>query len=264
MEKPQEINMVEFLSDYASKHIVYIPNPGNAGDSLIAMGTLQLFDKLGLNYVIGDINVEYKDKILFYAGGGNLVGLYNNCYNFLNKNKAKNEIVLLPHTVKDVDSLVTSLGSNVTIICREYVSYVYVYSITKHSQNVLLSKDMAFYITGLESYTIKGVGEGNCFRLDCEKTNVRIPSGNNDISASMEVPHNTTKPDVINNVCSSVFKYLSQFEVINTNRLHVAIAGALLGKRVNLYRNSYYKNKAVYDYSLKDIFNNVSFKSCYN
>ncbi len=46
----------------------------------------------------------------------------------------------------------------------------------------------------------------------------------------------------------SIFKYLSKYEVINTNRLHIAIVGSMLNKKVNFYNNSYYKNRAVYEY----------------
>jgi exopolysaccharide biosynthesis predicted pyruvyltransferase EpsI len=40
---------------------------------------------------------------------------------------------------------------------------------------------------------------------------------------------------------------VNQFDQINTNRLHVSITGALLGKTVNLYDNSYGKLFNVYD-----------------
>ena len=52
---------------------------------------------------------------------------------------------------------------------------------------------------------------------------------------------------------------VSSFTKINTNRLHVAIMGALYGREVNLYPNSYYKNKEVYEYSIKNKFSNVKF-----
>ena len=39
--------------------------------------------------------------------------------------------------------------------------------------------------------------------------------------------------------------------------LHLAIAGALLGKPVECYPNSYFKNEAVYHFSMKDRFPNV-------
>ena len=57
----------------------------------------------------------------------------------------------------------------------------------------------------------------------------------------------------------SIFQYLSKYEVINTNRLHIAIAGCLLGIKVNMYSNNYYKNKAIYDYSLSKYYDRIIF-----
>ena len=76
-----------FLSNYLNQEIIYIPNPGNAGDSLIAFGTIQIFNEVGLNWKMGSISNEYHNKTLFYAGGGNLTGLYSNCKKFIEKNK---------------------------------------------------------------------------------------------------------------------------------------------------------------------------------
>ena len=57
----------------------------------------------------------------------------------------------------------------------------------------------------------------------------------------------------------NVFSYLSKFKEVNTNRLHIGIAAALLGKAVNLYRGSYHKIAGVYDFSMRGKFNNVTF-----
>lgn len=57
-----------------------------------------------------------------------------------------------------------------------------------------------------------------------------------------------TRINVYEKVSLSLFEYISRYETINTNRLHVGIVGYLLDKQVNFYRNSYYKNEAVYDY----------------
>ena len=51
---------------------------------------------------------------------------------------------------------------------------------------------------------------------------------------------------------------MSNYDKIFTNRLHLAIAGFLLNKEVHFYPNFYYKNEAVYDYSLKK-YNNITF-----
>lgn len=57
--------LVEFLKKYENKDIIYIPNPGNAGDSLIAYGTITLFKKIGLNYKIGEIKKNMIMKFYF-------------------------------------------------------------------------------------------------------------------------------------------------------------------------------------------------------
>lgn len=138
----------------------------------------------------------------------------------------------------------------------------YVYSKLKYKNNIYLSKDLAFYITGIEKYkNIKGVCICNCYREDSEKTNINVPKNNIDLSNSLNKPGNTTNIDSITEVSESIFNYLSKFDQINTNRLHMAIAGSLLNKNVNFYPNNYYKNKEIYLYSLKNKYKKTIFNS---
>jgi exopolysaccharide biosynthesis predicted pyruvyltransferase EpsI len=256
----QEINMFTFLQDYKGKEIIYVPNPGNCGDSLIAYGTLQIFKKVGLSFIIGNANTIYINKLLFFGGGGNLTGSYVNCRNFINNNKDANEIVLLPHTIKNEDSLLKSLGENIKIFCREKTSYLYVSSLLKNVNNLFLSHDMAFHIKNIEKYLdCKGNEEGNCFRTDSEKTNIIIPKNNNDISNTLNQKGNTTDVTIIELVSLRLFDYISKYRVINTSRLHIAIAASLLNKEVNFYPNNYYKNEAVYFYSMESKYPKTKF-----
>ena len=89
-----EIDIYEFLNKYIDKEIIYIPNPGNVGDHVIAYATMEIFDKIKLKYTVGDINGEYRNQILFYGGGGNFIGMYDNCKNFVRKNYINNKILL--------------------------------------------------------------------------------------------------------------------------------------------------------------------------
>jgi exopolysaccharide biosynthesis predicted pyruvyltransferase EpsI len=196
---------------------------------------------------MGSISNEYHNKTLFYGGGGNLVGLYSkfssNCKKFIEKNKNDNKIIILPHTIKSEDIFLSNLNDNIIIFCREETSYNYVLKVFNHKKNVYLSKDMAFYINNLNKYKIiKGNGVCNAYRTDIEKTNIKIPEDNSDLSLTLNKPGNTKKINVIKDVSLSIFDHLSKFKTINTNRLHIAIAGSLLDKKVNFYRNSYYKN----------------------
>lgn len=252
-----EIEMSIFLERYKDKQIIYIPNPGNAGDALIVYGTWTLFDKLNLNYTIGNIKTKYTNKILFYAGGGNLVGLYGNCRDFFKNNMNNNEIVLLPHTITNEDTLIKNFNENIIIFCREKISYDYVFNLMQNKNNLYLSKDMALYTDNLDEYKLNESlessqvsGELNCYRTDKEKTKIKIPLNNNDLSITLKKPGLVDNKIINKQVVNSLFNYISKYEIINTNRLHIAIAGCLLNKKVKFYNNSYYKNKAMYDYCL--------------
>lgn len=261
--KYNEIDIYNFLSEYVNKNIIFIPNQGNAGDQLITYSTIQIFEELNINFTFGDIKQIYNNKTIFYGGGGNFIGIYKECYKFLINNMYNNNhIVILPHTVKDEDDIIMSFRNNVKIICREMTSYKYVHKIIKNKSNVFLSKDLAFHIKGVNvDTTSNGSGICNVFRNDKEKTCFRIPKDNIDLSLDLYKINDDNDIKVYKNVSMSIFKYLSNYEVINTNRLHIAIVGSLLNKKVNFYNNSYYKNQAVYEYSLKD-FGKTTFLTC--
>ena len=130
--------------------IYYFPNPGNAGDSLIACATFNLFKKMGVRYKI--INkwewrtFDPKGKILVYAGGGNLMARYNDAREFIERfHEQALKLVVLPHTVSEHADLLKTLSNNVDIICRESVSYGYVKKMARNA-NVYLMEDVAFML----------------------------------------------------------------------------------------------------------------------
>jgi hypothetical protein len=97
----------------------------------------------------------------------------------------------------------------------------------------------------------------DCFRRDWESTDVRIPWGNVDLSAATPYDRTMGRRSSAEATAFELFRYLDRFEVINTNRLHIGIAGALLEKRVRFSPNAYWKNEAVYRHSLQEAFPNV-------
>ncbi|MEH6756657.1 MAG: hypothetical protein V7676_04010 [Parasphingorhabdus sp.] len=50
---------------------------------------------------------------------------------------------------------------------------------------------------------------------------------------------------------------VAQYECINTDRLHVSIAGCLCNRQVNVVTGSYFKIEAIYNSSMLDQFENV-------
>jgi len=244
----QEYNLKKYLSKYSSSTVDFFRFKGNYGDSLIWHGTMKLLFNLGIKVNYVDLPSKNKYEVLFIDGGGNFVDYYDDVRDFLTAKPALyREIVILPHTIfgdKQIDIL-NNMQSDMTIFCREMISAKFVEDNFKNGK-VYLWRDCAFY----NSFSDAGKGDGalNAFRLDQESLLPEQPNPNVDISYSGYA----TKP------LDEFLGILKQYAQINTDRLHVAIAATLLGKQVKLYPNSYYKNKAVFEYSLKK-FPNIEF-----
>ena len=255
-----EINMLEYLLQFQDQDIIYVPNPGNAGDVLIAYATLQLFDQLNIKYQICSSSNKFDNEVILYGGGGNLISKYGAAKNFILRNHENNRIIVLPHTVYGIDDSIKKMSSNVSIICREKISYEYVKT-ASNIKEVLLSHDIALLTKIPEIYLNKKTElTANCFRKDAEKTDIEIPPNNKDYSGLMSFPNYQLNDKYTINYVANVFlNSLSIFKTINTNRVHIAIAGVLLGANVNLYSNSYFKCRAIFNHSLKDKYDNITF-----
>ncbi len=283
----EKIDIYEYLEQYLDEEVIYIPNTGNAGDSLIAHAAYQIFDKVGLQYQQGDIHSVYPGKTVFYGGGGNLVAPYENALNFIENNydKAK-KLVVLPHTIQSYPEMIAKLGDNVDLICRELDSYKFV---TQHvtKAHILLADDLAlnidvektlnegdklfsfndeFFSRNLKrkirmaAYTIKNILSSsilNSFRTDIEKTDIAIPFNNIDVSQAFATDNMTKRYS--HEAAYRIFKFMKGFSTINTNRLHICIAGVLLNQKVNFHKNSYNKNYSIYEFSMRNKYQNVTF-----
>ncbi len=297
-----------YLSELVREKEVYFkPNPGNAGDSLIAYATFQLLNELGINYrtLFDTSSFDPTGKVLLYGGGGNFVeqhkGAARDTIEKFHRGAAK--LIILPSTITGNEDILSSLGSNVDIICREMVSYHYVKSLAP-SANVYIMDDMAFSLDidkllsrrrppFIELLLMKvrhkltgdarhrevvspkkvlrakfGLWCGqkhlwrrqrnmslNCVRTDSEASSAGIPKGNIDLSEVFS--YGAQAEPLAYYSTRSLIEYLQEFDEITTNRLHLGIAGAILGKSVRMFSNSYYKCRAVYEYSMKDRFPNV-------
>lgn len=284
----REIDLLDYLSTLGrgKDPVFYMANPGNAGDSLIACATLQLFKRFGIHYtMVNQAQPFLKGQVVIYGGGGNLIPHYHQANKFLSAvhSEAK-KLIILPHTIEGNEDLLSQFGANVDILCREPLSYAHVFKNASRS-NVSLTHDAGFYLNAAEALSLskmaawyqllKNAGSKNalerlikltrddlkieiiyhlgrktlhCFRLDKEKTDLPIPKDNMDLSRVLDYG---THNESINRAVTHLFlRYLNRFECIQTNRLHVAIAAAHLNKRTMFYRNSTYKNEAVYRHSM--------------
>ena len=307
MNTEKDDELVVLLHQLGGK-INYLPNPGNAGDSLIACATFQFFERNNISYSVcsSENDIEAGDVFVF-GGGGNFGGEKSRVAYYLRKYSERvKAFILLPHTLFGAKDLLTSLPSNVFLFCRERVSYDYA---KKHVTNakVYLHDDMVFgadlqpllsldakntapkqftlecmrrifgkseddFGISLKSYinylfwNLKGHFSSpkeqgcalNAFRDDVEKTTIQLPIDNVDISALYEL--SACEPSLSYLSVNRFLNHIKNYDIINTNRLHVAIAAAKLGKNVNLYGNNYFKIRAIYEYSLKGKYANVVWK----
>lgn len=114
--------------------------------------------------------------------------------------------------------------------------------------------DMAFYLTlaGEQASPPPTPGStGYMFRVDDESGlgNLSLPDDNVDVSTLGD--HMSPASVFLNRV--------AQCETIYTDRLHVAVAGCITGRSVNMVGGSYFKNRAIFEASIKDRFPNVRF-----
>ncbi len=249
----REFNLRKYLDKYKNTKVDFFRFSGNYGDSLIWHGTKKLLSSLNISKHYVDISSLKYNDVLFIDGGGNLVDYYSDVRDFLKeKPSLYNEIVILPHTIfgeKQIKVL-NNISSRLTVFCREKVSARFLENRLAHGK-VYLWHDCAFYNTFSSVPTGKGVL--NAFRLDKESALRTLPVSNIDLS------HDGYATEPLTQLINSLQKYVQ----INTDRLHIAIGAALLGKEVKLFPNLYYKNKAVFDYSLRR-FPNVRFVEKFN
>ena len=261
-------NLIRFLLDSTSpgETLKLVCNPGNAGDSLIALGTLLLLDSLGLRVSIHQPQESFdvNDRI-FYGGGGNFVPYYKACREFFMRNRHVRQLVLLPHTVNGQRDILQQLPANVILFAREQRSFRHLTRCMTYPDNARIDHDLAFAIGPTAIRALIGSerpessGTLHAYRRDREATTIVIPPDNRDISAICRLPGNTQTLNGIVNSSAAMLNAIAPYETVKTNRLHVAIASALMGKQTILSRNSYFKNKQIYKYSLKPHFQNIKF-----
>ncbi len=282
-------SLIEFFSDFRGKRILYYPNPGNAGDSFITVSTIDFFRKNNIDFEIfygGNV----KNSVIVYGGGGSFWTGSSVPLDFLRKYspcELGNVVVVLPQTFWGNEDLFSIMGENVHFFCREKISFEYMKNICVNAKTYL-DQDMAFYmdveywlsrhslsslIFGSPSRLLKAVrrwflykkvaGSGDVLtvvRTDREKAEHDWGDLSNSVDLSRVFSLGTKKESYANVSAWFFLNFINKFKVVKTDRLHVAIAAAMLGKNVTMYGNAYFKSKAIFDHSIDEKFKNVKFQ----
>ena len=216
--------------------LTFIRLYGNIGDELIYAGTRQLlarrfYKEVGVRNISGS-----SGHTALVAGGGCWCGPYHDVAAHLPliENNFKRVIIMPSSFDVSVPFVRATLAATTALVfARERESLSGISQLC----NANIAYDCAFYFD-YRPYLRHGEGSLVSFRIDKESVRSVIPEGNNDISKS----------------CSSLDEWLwtiARHADVKTDRAHVMIAAALLGKTVDYGTSSYHKVPAIADYALR-------------
>ena len=215
--------------------LTFIRLYGNKGDELIYAGTRQLLARRFYK----EVSVRELDGVsghtALVAGCGGWCDPYHDMVKHLPVIEAKFEgVIVMPSSFDvSVPSVRSTLATTKAVVfARERKSFDDIGGLC----NARIAHDCAFFFD-YRPYLRDGDGCLVAYRNDAESALSVIPENNHDISR----------------LCSSLDEWLwtiARHEVVKTDRAHVMIAAALLGKTVDYWTSSYHKVPAIADYSL--------------
>jgi len=249
-----------------------MPNGGNLGDCLIASATIQRLDRSGMPWSLlrGQRKTLARGDVLAYGGGGSLVPLYQGgreCIESLLGLARPLELPLfvLPQSIHGHEDLWANVR-NATVFCRDAASLRFMSGFGHLA--ALPGHDLA---TGLDLAaepfsTVQAIRDAHAargetrplhaFRADAEAAGAPV-AGSLDLSGLAHPP--MTSIASIHAHAAAFLAAVATFSEIHTDRLHVAIAGGLLGIPTSLHDNRYGKNRGVFDMTLSGRFPAVRF-----
>lgn len=236
------------LQTLAPMRLIFVPSPGNWGDSLINAGTREFLAAYSFEYtelIRNDVIqlTELANCHLVVGGGGGWCRFWHSTPEFVDQVLPScGHVTILPTSIADAP-IIPHTGNNLTIYSRGTTG------LEDSNLNIRYCHDMAFHCSDAAAVAVsaKGTESLNAFREDKESALVRVPERNYDVSLQGD-GFTDTRP---------LYHQLAQFSVIRTDRLHLAIAAAQLGIRVDLYPSGYAKIEGVYFQSMKDHFPSV-------
>lgn len=277
MRKPVD----RFLSAFSSRPICFYRVPGNAGDALINAGTMAAFKRANVRWDAVEPGDDVSGRDLFVGGGGNLTPYYDHVSDALHRfvNSEPRRLVVLPHGIRGQEQVLKLLRTQDLVMCRDRPGYRHVRQ-TAHA-SVALAHDMAFHLDapefldnpalsavavpfieerlGAQGWSLATIAEQpvmRFMRIDEERC---AATPNTDIDISNELIFGDV--NAVSPVAAwSLLECVRHCQRVETDRLHVAIAAALVGIRAQLWPNNYNKNRSVFNQSVRR-FDHVQFRS---
>ncbi|PWJ13242.1 polysaccharide pyruvyl transferase family protein [Jannaschia seohaensis] len=279
----QNADLVALLKELSGETVIYVPNHGNAGDSLIAAATYQLLATYGVEYEVMSAPqhlARVEGRTILLGGGGNLVPLYSTMATLMRAAIGRaNRVVLLPHSVRGNEELLAELPPETVLFCREALSFEHARRHAARAQ-VHFGHDLGLY-ADLDLLDAQAQAEGfagEFAEMVAEKAGISPEAlRGKDLSCIRGGAEGTVKRQGRNFDASTYFRFgvlpggaekaawmLAEFvrlgRTVRTNRLHVGIAAGLAGIETVLLDNNYGKISGVYMHSMRDHFPHVTFE----
>ena len=220
-----------------AKDLTFFRSYGNIGDHLIYAGCRRLLAEFSYREVSILESEGVTGDTALISGGGAWCRPYHDLPQYLPIIESRfNRVVILPSSFDLAEESVRQALANTRslVFAREPASYQQIRSVCRAE----IAHDCAFFFD-YSPFVRTGEGVLVAYRSDKESATGRVPEDNNDISAT----------------CESLDQWLwtiARHRTVKTDRAHVMIAAALLGKRVDYKASSYHKVPAIARYSLKD------------
>jgi GT2 family glycosyltransferase len=222
-----------------SADVTYFPGIGNVGDALIQAGNARLLASLRPRQApLTEIPFRRGHTAVLSGGGAWCAPYHEIMPHALREAERRFErVVVLPSSfdpsVPAVRQALT--GTAAVVLAREPESFRRIQPLCRTA----LALDAAFFFD-FDPYRQAGKGTLNAYRTDRESAGeAEIPADNDDISATSRT-------------LDEWLERIARHAVVRTDRAHVMIAAALLGKRVEYRPSLYHKVPAIAEFALRE------------
>jgi exopolysaccharide biosynthesis predicted pyruvyltransferase EpsI len=222
-----------------------------------------ILDDLAYKWTVKEEKIQQCSAgVILIHGGANLNDIWGHGLHILRniiKNSPRSTIIVAPQSYwfknTQFQKLFKNTRQEIHLFARERYSYNLLCALNlPRNVHVYLSQDSAFYLSKGDFHPSSGSYDLICPRRDKEsvvKWNIDLGE-NVDIIDLRESIENIFIGDISDHgEFDSFVKIVEGAKRVFTDRLHIAIFSTILGKDTFLYPNSYYKNKGVYEFSLR-------------
>jgi exopolysaccharide biosynthesis predicted pyruvyltransferase EpsI len=216
--------------------VAFIRHRGNIGDDLIHAGIRRLLADIPYREVgTWDLQNAQGDTAVITGSGGWCVPFHHQLPQALEIVEQRfRRVIILPSTFDLAEPIVRDMlqRTKALVFARERESYEQI----RHVCKADIGHDCAFFFD-FAPYRRRGSGHLLAYRTDAESARATVPPGSNDVSVA----------------CFGLDHWLwtiAHHDTVETDRAHVMIAAAMLGKRVMYSGTNYHKVPAIAAYSL--------------